>query len=80
MGVSYVYERDNIEQIYSEVSHIKDLGFKVIRVNLVCDSHIHSSYLNTLSDVFFSAIRQLGLKVALIINDHSSSSDINYYL
>ncbi len=80
VGVSYVYERDNVEQIYSEVSHIKDLGFKVIRVNLVCDSHIPSSYLNTLSDVFFSAIRQLGMKVALIINEHSSTSDINYYL
>jgi hypothetical protein len=80
VGVSYVYERDNVEQIYSEVSHIKDLGFKVIRVNLVCDSNIPSSYLNTLSDVFFSAIRQLGMKVALIINDHSSPSEINYYL
>jgi len=80
VGVSYVYERDNVEQIYSEVSHIKDLGFKVIRVNLVCDSNIPSSYLNTLSDVFFSAIRQLGVKVALIISEHSSTSDINYYL
>ncbi len=73
VGVSYVYERDNVEQIYSEVSRIKDLGFKVIRVNLVCDSNIPSSYLNTLSDVFFSAIRQLGLKVALIISEHSST-------
>ena len=36
--------------------------------------------MNTLSDVFFSAIRQLGMKVALIINGHSSPSDINYYL
>jgi len=80
VGVSYVYERDNVEQIFSEVSRIRDLGFKVIRVNLVCDSNIHSSYLNTLSDVFFSAIRQIGMSVALIINDHSSPSDINYYL
>ena len=80
VGVSYVYERDNVDQIYGEVSHIKDLGFKVIRVNLVCDSNIPSSYLNTLSDVFFSAIRQFGVKVALIINEHSSNSDINYYL
>jgi len=80
VGVSYVYERDNVEQIYCEVSHIKDLGFKVIRVNLVCDPNTPSSYLNTLSDVFFSAIRQLGMKVALIIHEHSSPSDINYYL
>ncbi len=80
VGVSYVYERDNVEQIYNEVSRIKDLGFKVIRVNLICDSNIANSYLNTLSDVFFSAIRQLGIKVALIINEHSSASDVNYYL
>ena len=67
VGVSYVYERDNVEQIYGEVSRIKDLGFKVIRVDLVCDPTIPSSYLNTVSDVFFSAIRQLDMNVALII-------------
>lgn len=80
VGVTYVYERDNVDQIYGEVSHIKDLGFKVIRVNLVCDSNNPSDYLNTLSDVFFSAARQLGMKVALIINNHNSPEDINYHL
>ena len=80
VGVSYVYERDNVDQIYGEVSHIKDLGFKVIRVNLVCDPNFHSSYLNTLSDVFFSAVRQLGIKVALIISDRATTSEINYYI
>ena len=58
----------------------QDLGFKVIRVNLVCDSNILSSYLNTLSDVFFSATTQLGIKVTLIINNHNNPEDINYYL
>jgi hypothetical protein len=80
VGVSYVYERYNLEQIYNEVTHIKDLGFKVIRVNLVCDSNNPNDYLNTLSDVFFSATRQLGMKVALIINNHNSPKDINYHL
>ncbi len=80
VGVTYVYERDNVEQIYSEVSHLKDLGFTVIRVNIVCDSSNPNSYLNTLSDVFFSAVRQLGMKVALIINEHESTGDINYCL
>ncbi len=80
VGVSYVYERDNIEQIYNEVSHIKDLGFKVIRINLVCDSNTQSSYLNTLTDVFFNAARQLDVKVALIVNNHNNTNDINYYL
>ncbi len=80
VGVSYVYERDNADQIYDEVSHIKDLGFKVIRVNLVCDPIFPSSNLNTLSEVFFSAIRQLGVKVALIITNRATTSEINYYL
>ena len=80
VGVSYVYERDNVEQIYSEVTRIKELGFNVIRVNLVCDSNYPSHYLNTLTDTFFSATRQIGMKVTLIINNHNSPKDINYHL
>jgi hypothetical protein len=80
VGVTYVYERDNVEQIYSQVSHIKELGFSVIRVNLVCDSGNANNYLNTLSDTFFSAVRQLDMKVALIVNEHTSTSNINYHL
>ncbi len=80
VGVSYVYQRDSVEQIFGEVSRIKDLGFKVIRVDLVCDPTIPSSYLNTVSEVFFSAVRQLDMNVALIIKEHSSTSEINYYL
>jgi hypothetical protein len=80
VGVSYVYERDNIEQIYNEVAHIKELGFTVIRINLVCDSNIPSSYLNTLTDVFFNAVKQLDMKVALIVNNRNNTNDINYYL
>ena len=80
VGISYVYEQDNVGQIYNEVSHIKDLGFSVIRVNMVCDSTNPSAYSNTLTDVFFSAVRQIGIKVALIINNHDRSEDIAYYL
>jgi hypothetical protein len=80
VGISYVYEQDSIGQIYDEVSHIKDLGFSVIRVNLVCDSMNPSAYSNTLTDVFFSAVRQFNIKVALILNNHDSSDNINYYL
>ncbi|PVX24984.1 MAG: hypothetical protein CW691_05930 [Candidatus Bathyarchaeum sp.] len=80
VGITYVYERDDVDQVYSEVSHLKDLGFTVIRVNLVCDSMDANSILNTLSNVFFSAVRQLGMKVALIINAHETMSDISYYL
>jgi len=80
VGISYVYEQDNIEQIYNEVSQIKQLGFTVIRINLVCDSNTPSSYLNTLTDVFFNAAEQLDMKVALIVNNHNNTNDINYYL
>jgi hypothetical protein len=80
VGVTYVYERDNVGQIYNEVSHIKDLGFSVIRVNMICDSTNPTAYLNTLTDVFFSAVRQIGIRVALIINNHDRGEDITYYL
>jgi hypothetical protein len=80
VGISYVYEQDDSARIYGEVSHIKELGFSVIRVNMICDSANPNSYSNTLTDVFFSAVRQIGIRVALIINNHDSSEDINYYL
>jgi hypothetical protein len=80
VGVSYVYEQDNVGQIYDEVSRIKNLGFSVIRVNMVVDSANPNQYSNTLTDVFFSAVQQFGIDVALIINNHASSDDINYYL
>jgi hypothetical protein len=80
VGVTYVYEQDSAGQIYDQVSHINELGFSVIRVNIVCDSTSPNSYSNTLTDVFFSAVRQLGIRVALIINNHDSADNINYYL
>lgn len=80
VGVSYVYEQDSVGQIYDEVSRIKELGFSVIRVNMVCDSINPSAYSNTLTAVFFIAIQQLSIKVALKINNHDSVDDINYYL
>jgi hypothetical protein len=80
VGISYVYERDSIGQIYNEVSHITEVGFNVIRVNMVCDSMNPTAYSNSLTEVFFSAVRQFNVKVALIINNHDSSDNINYYL
>jgi hypothetical protein len=80
VGISYVYERDKINQIYNEVSHITNLGFNVIRVNLICDSINPTAYSNSLTEAFFSAVRQFNIKVALKINNHDSNDDINYYL
>ncbi|MCW4053898.1 MAG: hypothetical protein NWE84_03120 [Candidatus Bathyarchaeota archaeon] len=80
VGVSYVYEQDGVKQIYDQVSRIKELGFSVIRVNMVCDSINPNSFTNTLTEYFFSAVRQLGIKVTLIINNHERVNNINYYL
>jgi hypothetical protein len=81
VGISYVYEQDDVGDIYDQVSRINDLGFSVIRVNLVCDPTNPGDYSNTLTDTFFTAVQQFsGIKVALIINNHDPSESINYYL
>jgi hypothetical protein len=80
VGITYVYEQDNIGQIYDEVSRIKNLGFQVIRVNLVCDSEDPGDYANSLTDVFFDATQNLGMRVALIIHNDDAVAKIDYYL
>jgi hypothetical protein len=37
VGIHYVYEQDNLGQIYGQVTHIHDLGFKAIRITLECN-------------------------------------------
>lgn len=80
LGISYVYERDNIGQIYDEVSRIKDLGFKIIRVNMVCDPNDPNDYSNSLTDVFFDASQYYNIRVALVIQNHGSTDEIIFYL
>lgn len=80
VGISYVYEQDNIGQIYDEVSRIKDLGFRIIRVNMVCGSTDSNDYSNSLTDVFFGATQYFDMGVALIINNYCSTDEIQYYL
>ena len=80
VGVSYVYEQDSIGQIYNEVSRIQELGFKVIRVNLVCDSTDPNGYSNILTEEFVMAAQHFGVSVALIINNDDVIDDVRYYL
>jgi hypothetical protein len=80
VGVSYVYEQDEIGQIYSEVSRIREVGFRTVRINMVCDSVDINNYKNSLTEVFFSVVQQFDLKVALIINNHDTTGDVQYYL
>jgi hypothetical protein len=80
VGVTYVYEQDNIGQIYSEVSRIHALGFEVIRVNLVCDVSDPNAYPNVLTEEFFMSTQHFNMSVALIINNDVELNDLSYYL
>jgi hypothetical protein len=80
VGVTYVYEQDNVGQIYDEVARIHDLGIRIIRVNMVCDSTGLNDYLNGMTDTFFAAAQHLNMLVALIIQNHEDANEIRYYL
>jgi hypothetical protein len=80
VGVTYVYERDNVGQIYNEVSRIHDLNISIIRVNMVCDQTELNDYLNSMTDVFFAATQRLNMHVALIIQNNEDTNEIQYYL
>lgn len=79
VGVSYVYEEDNIGQIFNEVSKIQALGFKVIRINMVCDPTDPNEYSNILTEEFFMSTSHYDVRVALIINNDDSIEDVRYY-
>jgi hypothetical protein len=80
MGIHYVYEQDDLDQIYSQVSRIHDLGFKVIRVTLECDPTDYTHIQNQKTDMFFSATDNYGLAVALVIKNLDLTSKVDYYL
>jgi hypothetical protein len=83
VGVHYVYEQDQLDQIYGQVSEIKNLGIKLVRVTMECNptEPIGSSDLTNLkTDRLYSATDQLGVDVALVIKNHDETGKINYYL
>ena len=80
VGIHYVYEQDNLNQIYGEVAQIHNLGFKVIRITLECNPQIDNDLQNQKTDTFFSAANQYGLTVALVIQNDETTQKINYYL
>jgi hypothetical protein len=77
VGIHYVYEQDNLNDIYGQVTQIYDLGFKVIRVNF-------PPYLDEdndqKTDMLFQATSYYRLAVALVIPNDESIADINLYL
>ena len=80
VGIHYVYEQDNIEQIYGEVNRIYDLGFKVIRISLECNPLDYGDLQNQKTDKFFSATNNFDLSVALVIHNNDQEQKVNYYL
>jgi hypothetical protein len=80
VGIHYVYEQDNLDQIYGEVTRIHDLGFKAIRITLECNPLYQNDTQNQRTDMFFSATDHFGLAVALVIPNGETPDKVNYYL
>jgi len=80
VGIHYVYEQDDLSQIFGEVTKIHDLGFKVIRITLECNPLLDNDLQNQKTDSFFAATNQYGLAVALVIQNGDDAQTINYYL
>ena len=83
VGVHYVYEQDQLDQIYNEVAEIKNLGISVIRITLECNENA-DAYSTDLTNLktsrLFEATDQLDMDVALVIKNHDSNAKIDYYL
>ena len=80
VGIHYVYEQDDLDQIYGQVTRIHDLGFKVIRVTLECNPLEYNDTQNQKLDAFFLATDNYGLAVALVIQNLNSADKVDYYL
>ena len=80
VGICYVYESDPVELIYGEVGHIQSVGFRILRINLRCDAINPNAYVNNQTDALFGAASHFGLPVALIIMNHQTLPDLQYYL
>jgi len=80
VGIHYVYEQDNLDQIYGQVARIHDLGFKAIRISLECNPEYYNDTMNDKTDKFFSATDNYALAVALVIQNDETAEKVNYYL
>jgi len=80
VGIHYVYQQDNLSDIYGQVSQIHDLGFTVIRITLECNPLLDDDVINQKTDMLFNATNNYDLAVALVIPNGEDSNTINYYL
>ncbi|MGE5574915.1 MAG: hypothetical protein ACM3UL_02155 [Ignavibacteria bacterium] len=80
VGVHYVYEQDELDQIYSQVSKIHELGFTAIRITLECDPTDYNHIQNQKTDMFFTGTDNFGIAVALVIKNLDSCDKVDFYL
>ena len=80
VGIHYVYEQDDLGQIYGQVTRIHELGFTAIRISLECNPLYWNETQNKKTDEFFSATDNYGLAVALVIQNLDSTDKVDYYL
>ena len=80
VGIHYVYEQDNVTEIYGQVTRIHELGFTAIRITLECNPLDYNDTQNQKTDTFFSATDNYGLSVALVIQNLDSTDKVDYYL
>ena len=80
VGIHYVYEQDNLDQIYGQVTRLHDLGFKAIRITLECNPLEYNDLQNQKTDAFFLATDNYGLAVALVIQNLDAIERVDYYL
>jgi len=80
VGIHYVYEQDNLDQIYGQVTRLHDLGFKAIRITLECSPLEYNNLQNQKTDAFFLATDNYGLAVALVIQNLDAIEKVDYYL
>jgi hypothetical protein len=80
VGIHYVFEQDELGQIYGQVKRLHDLGFNTIRITLECVPNEPDNTMNLKADEFFSATSHYRMPVALVIGNDETAEKINYYL
>ncbi|MGO8807579.1 MAG: hypothetical protein ACLQO7_13490 [Candidatus Bathyarchaeia archaeon] len=77
VGIHYVYEQDNLGDVYGQVAQIHNVGFKVIRVNF---PPYFDDNNDQKTDMLFQATNYYGLAVAVVIPNDESIANVNLYL
>ena len=80
VGIHYVYEQDELNQIFDQVAYLHNSGFKVMRITMECNPDIPNDYQNQKLDTLYFAADYFGLVVALVIKNLDPVDKIDYYL